>query len=54
MGYNGHWIDSFRVKIHNDNARPQCDGKIVLETPSIDYIFTKDQWKEFKEKVNSV
>ena len=54
MGYNGHWLDSFNAYVIEDNEFPHVRGKIVLETPSIDYIFSKEQWREFKEKVNKV
>ena len=54
MGYNGHWIDSFNVRIHTGEGRPGAKGKIILETPDIDYLFDKEQWKEFKEKVNKI
>ncbi len=53
MGYNGRWIDSFKVSIADEKDRPQVKGKILLETPAEDYFFTKEQWKEFKEKVNA-
>ena len=42
--YTGKWIDSF-------NAIPNEKG-ILLETPSIDYQFSKQQWEEFKTKIN--
>lgn len=54
MGYNGHWMDSFSVEIFNGEDRPQSKGKILLRTPHVDYFFSKDQWIEFKQKVNSV
>ena len=54
MGYNGKWMDSFNASIITDKDRPHLKGKIILETPSIDYIFSKEQWSEFKEKVNSI
>ena len=53
MVYNGKWIDSFDVRKYS-GERKSCRNKIVLETPSIIYYFTHEQWKEFKEKVNSV
>ena len=53
--YNGKWIDCFQVSIiENDSERPGVKGKILLETPDIDYIFSKEQWSEFKEKVNKI
>lgn len=52
-GYNGKWLDSFRVRKY-DGEKHNLKNKIVLETPCIEYYFTHEQWKEFKEKVNSV
>lgn len=49
--YNGKWIDSFNVKVYDGKDYPQCKGKILLETPNIDYFFTREQWMEFKKKV---
>lgn len=54
MGYNGRWIDSFNARVYDDNKRPGAKGKIILETPHIDYLFDRDQWREFKEKVNKI
>lgn len=54
MGYNGKWIDSFNVEIINEPKLKNVHGKIVLETPTIDYVFSREQWEEFKEKVNQV
>ena len=54
MGYNGKWLDSFNVSIWDSEDRPQCKGKILLTTPCEDYFFTKEQWREFKEKVNAI
>ena len=55
MGYNGKWIDSFNVSVIEDDVeRPEVKGKILLETPDVMYIFDKDQWSEFKSKVNKV
>lgn len=54
MGYNGKWLDSFTVTIFNGEGRPQSKGKILLTTPAEDYFFTKEQWLEFKEKVNQI
>ena len=52
--YNGRWIDSFNVSVYDGKDRPQCKGKILLETPDVDYFFDKVQWMEFKRKVNEV
>lgn len=52
--YNGCWMDLFKVSIYTNNDRPGAKGKILLETPDIDYLFDKEQWKEFKKKVNEV
>ena len=54
MEYNGKWIDSFDAEIINEPKLRNIHGKIVLKTPTIDYIFSKDQWREFKEKVNKI
>ncbi|WP_405296405.1 hypothetical protein [Methanobrevibacter sp.] len=54
MGYNGKWIDSFSVSVYDGKEIPRAKGKIVLETPYIDYLFDKEQWVEFKKKVNEV
>lgn len=52
--YNGKWIDSFQASIVKDTDRPQVKGKILFETPAEDYFFTKEQWSEFKEKINKI
>ena len=53
--YNGRWIDCFKVSIvETAEDRPHVKGKILLETPHIDYFFSKEQWLEFKKKVNEV
>jgi len=52
--YNGRWMDCFKVSIANIPERPQVKGKILLQTPHVDYFFTEEQWKEFKEKVNEI
>lgn len=53
--YNGKWIDCFQASIvEKNNERPEVNGKILLETPHVDYYFSKEQWIEFKEKVNSI
>ena len=55
MGYNGKWIDCFSAEIVEDNKdRPGVKGKILLKTPDIDYFFDKEQWEEFKKKINEV
>lgn len=54
MVYNGKWLDDFNVRIIEEKEFPSLYGKIALETPCIDYVFSKEQWKEFKEKVNGV
>lgn len=54
MVYSGKWLDDFNVRIIEEKEFPSLYGKIALETPCIDYVFSKEQWKEFKEKVNSV
>ena len=54
MRYNGNWLDSFQVRIHDGKDRPKAKGKIVLETPVIEFLFTPEQWEEFKVKVNEV
>ena len=52
--YDGKWLDLFNVSKYADNERPGCKGKILLETPHIDYFCTPEQWREFKEKVNQI
>jgi len=52
--YNGNWMDSFQVSIADGKDRPNVKGKILLETPDVDYYFSKEQWLEFKEKINKV
>ena len=52
--YNGKWMDCFQVSIADEKDRPQVKGKILLETPHIDYYFTREQWMEFKEKINKI
>ena len=52
--YNGKWLDSFKVSICDGKDRPKNKGKIILETPVMEYLFTKEQWEEFKEKVNEI
>lgn len=52
--YNGHWIDSFNVSKYEDNECPHSKGKILLETPCIDYIITKEQFHKLKQKINEV
>lgn len=52
--YNGKWLDSFQVSIADGKDRPNVKGKVCLETPHVDYFFTKEQWEEFKVKVNEV
>ena len=54
MSYNGKWLDSFNATVYNGNERPNCKGKILLETPHVDYFFTREQWNEFKEKINKI
>lgn len=48
-----YWLDEFNVSVY-DGKKPNLKGKIVLTTPMIEYFFTKEQWRQFKEKVNSV
>lgn len=52
--YKGRWLDSFQVSVSDGKDRPNVKGKILLETPCIDYFFTREQWEEFKVKVNEV
>jgi hypothetical protein len=52
--YNGKWLDSFNVKVIEENKLKRKPARVMLETPCIDYCFTKEQWLEFKEKVNKV
>lgn len=52
--YEGKWIDCFNVRIYNDNDHPGAKGKILLETPHCDYLMDKEQWREFKKKINEV
>ncbi len=52
--YNGKWIDSFEVKEIKENKTKRIPHRIMLKTPTIDYCFNLEQWKEFKEKVNKV
>ena len=54
MGYNGKWIDSFNVSVYDDNEKPTCKGKILFQTPCIDYFLTKEQFDELKEKLNKL
>lgn len=51
--YNGRWIDLFQINKYEGN-RPGLKGKILLETPDIDYFMDKEQFMEFREKVNEV
>ena len=50
--YKGKWIDCFNISVYTDNDRPNCKGKILLETPHCDYLMSREQWNEFKKKVN--
>ena len=52
--YNGKWIDCFNVSVYDGSEIPNCKGKILLETPNIDYFFTKEQFEELKEKINKL
>lgn len=52
--YNGRWMDLFNISKIEGNDRPGAKGKILLETPDIDYIMDKEQFKELKRKVNEV
>lgn len=52
--YKGKWIDCFQVSKFEDNERPHSKGKILLETPCIDYIITKEQFHKLKQKINEV
>ncbi len=54
MSYNGCWIDSFGAEVIDEPKLHNINGKIRLITPDIDYIFSKEQWEEFKEKVNKI
>ena len=54
MGYNGKWIDSFDAEVIDVSEFPRLEGKIRLITPDIDYIFDREQWSEFKEKINKI
>lgn len=53
MVYNGKWLDSFSVQKY-DGDEKQFRNKIVLKTPCISFYFTREQWVEFKEKVNQL
>lgn len=53
MVYNGKWLDSFSVRKY-DGDEKQFRNKIVLKTPCISFYFTREQWVEFKEKVNQL
>ncbi len=52
--YDGKWIDSFEVVVIHENKHKRIPSRVMLRTPCIDYCFNKEQWMEFKEKVNSV
>lgn len=52
--YNGRWIDCFHVSVYDNDERPQSKGRVLLETPCGDMTFDREQWRLFKEKVNSV
>ena len=52
--YNGCWMDLFKIGKYEGNDRPGAKGKILLETPDIDYLMDKEQFKEFKKMVNEV
>ncbi|MGN0176658.1 MAG: hypothetical protein ACI389_02350 [Methanobrevibacter sp.] len=51
--YNGRWLDLFNVTVYDGDWK-QFKNKIELITPCMRYYFTREQWKEFKEKVNSL
>lgn len=46
-----HWFNQFNVKQY-EGKKPNLMNKIILETPVIDYYFTREQWKKFKGMVN--
>lgn len=46
-----HWFNQFNVKQY-EGKKPNLRNKIILETPVIDYYFTREQWKKFKGMVN--
>ena len=47
--YNGCWMDLFKISFNPNSKYP-----VILETPDIDYGMTKDQFREFRKKVNEV
>lgn len=52
--YHGRWLDLFDVYIIRDKEFPKLYGKFCVSTPDMDYIMTKEQFNEFKRKVNHV
>lgn len=52
--YNGDWIECFNIVEYNDKKRPNQRGKILFETPCIDYLLSKEQFEKLKEKINNV
>ena len=47
--YKGDWRDLFKISF-NENSK----YSVILETPDMDYGMTKEQFREFKKKVNMV
>ena len=43
-----------KVKEIKENKTKRIPHRIMLKTPTVDYCFNLEQWKEFKEKVNKV
>ena len=52
--YNGKWLDLFDVYIVRDKEYPNLYGKVCLSTPDFEYTMDKNQFNEFKRKVNSI
>ena len=47
--YNGCWMDLFKISFN-----PNSKYSVILETPDVDYGMTKEQFREFRKKVNMV
>ncbi len=48
--YEGCWMDLFKISF-NPNSKKY---PVVLETPDMDYGMSKEQFHEFRKKVNEV
>ena len=54
MKYEGKWMDCFEVGEYTGDKYRQWKGKIIFKTPCIEYILTKEQFRELQKKILDV